>query len=228
MALALAKARQENGELRPLEYRWIRSADIEEAAQLMVLAGASFARGTSLAWFRALCRDACAHAVPPCAAVLLAADSGRLTGYVILHLGGPAFFQAFARRHPVAAGQLVWKRLMRRWRQSFSQAPNAPAGRTPMLAKHSFVLEQTPPCRWDDPGLQIARVQHVGVHPALRGAGIGKQIYLELLRRLPAYGVTRVDANIDPDNLSSLWLHHRTGWRVYANHDHYYATVELH
>jgi GNAT superfamily N-acetyltransferase len=216
-----------------LQFRWIQPADVEAAARLMVQAGASFARGTSLSWFRALGRDACGHRLPPCAAVLLAADEAdRLCGYVTLHLGGPAFFPAFARRHPLAASGLVWKRVNRRlranWRQRFN--PPHPAEKRPArppLANPGFVLPQASPYHWNDPGLHIARVQHVGVHPERRGAGLGKQLYQELLQRLPDYGITRVDANIDPDNLNSLWLHHRTGWQVYLNHDHYYATVEL-
>lgn len=194
----------------------------------MVQSGASFARGTSLALFQTLCRDACRYRRPPCLAIVVAEHENELVGYVITHIGGPAYFHAFARRHPLAASKLIWKRMTRRWRlkQTRRQPTAQPASR---LAKPEldFVKTANLPVRWDEPGLHIARVQHVGVHPAWRGQGIGKQLYQQLFVSLPGFGATRVDANIDLDNLASLWLHERTGWQVYDQGDHFYAVLEL-
>jgi GNAT superfamily N-acetyltransferase len=210
--------------LNIVQCRLLEPTEVNEAAQLMKQAGASFARGTSLALFQTLCRDACQHRRPPCLAIVVAEQNGQLIGYVITHIGGPAYFRAFSRRHPLTAGKLIWKRLARRWRPRAAQPLQTAKPAKPALA---FVKTTGLQRTWDEPGLHIARVQHIGVHPDQRGGGVGKQLYQQLFASLRGYGVRRVDANIDLDNVASLWLHERTGWQVYDNGDHFYATIEL-
>ena len=222
--MAAEQVWQEDGNLNAVHCRLLEATEVDEAAQLMVRAGASFARGTSFELLQTLCRDACQRQRPPCLAIVVAEQSGQLIGYVITHIGGPAYFRAFARRHPLAAGRLIWKRLTRRWRPRAARQPQTirPAKPAP-----PFVKTTHSQCTWDEPGLHIARVQHIGVHPDRRAGGVGKQLYQQLFINLHGYGVTRVDANIDLDNVASLWLHERTGWRIYDHGDHFYATIEL-
>ena len=207
-----------------MQYRLLKPTEINEAAQLMARAGASFARGTAPALFQTLCRDACQHRQPPCLAIVVAEENKQLIGYVITHIGGPAYFRAFARRHPLAAGKLLWKRLTRRMR--FRTTPAATTTK-PVKPALPFIKSTRAPGTWDEAGLHIARVQHIGVHPDWRGAGVGRQLYEQLFVSLRGFGVTRVDANIDLDNLASLWLHERTDWQVYDQGDHFYALREL-
>ncbi len=204
--------------------RLLAQNEVDAAAQLMAHTGASFARGTSPSLFQTLCRDACRHREPPCLAIVVAEKDGQLIGYVITHIGGPAFFRGFARRHPLTATKLLWKRLRRRLRFHPISPPPPSQPAKPALA---FIKTARAPGTWDEAGLHIARVQHIGVHPDWRGAGVGQQLYQQLFVSLRSYGVTRVDANIDPDNLASLWLHERTGWHVYDQGDHFCATREL-
>lgn len=192
----------------------------------MVLAGASFARGTSLELFQTLCRDACQYRQPPCLAVVVAEAEGRLIGYVITHIGGPFYFRAFLQRHPLVAGKLLWKRWARRWHKRGRTLAQARATNSAKLLL-PFVKTSGLQRAWDEPGMHIARVQHIGVHPEQRGSGVGRQLYQQLFVSLRRYGVTRVDANIDLANSASLWLHERTGWQVYDDGDHFYATLDL-
>ncbi|PWI16862.1 N-acetyltransferase [Streptomyces sp. Act143] len=58
-------------------------------------------------------------------------------------------------------------------------------------------------------------VEHsVYVHPAARGRGIGAALLRELIRSTEAAGVWTIQSGIFPENLASLTLHRKAGFRV--------------
>lgn len=197
----------------------------------MVKAGASVARSTSPEVFRAVCRDACTRRKPPCFSIVVTEEEEKLAGYVVAHIGGPAFWRAFAFRHPMIAGKILLKRGTRllHWpRQNPRTKPVPPSPPSASSKRQfAFVLADGGSRSWQDPGLRIARIQHIGVHPDHRGRGVATRLYQGLFTTLIEIGVTRVDANIDRDNVASLRMHHRTGWRIVDKHGYFFATIDL-
>ena len=214
--------------------RNLTANDIPQLVQLMVRAGASVARSTSPEVFQAVCRDACARRKPPCFSIVVTEEEEKLAGYVVAHIGGPAFWRAFAFRHPMIAGKILLKRgtrLLHRLRQNPWTKPvppsSPPASSDASPNQFTFVLADDGSRSWQDSGLRIARIQHIGVHPDYRGRGVGTRLYQRLFTTLTEIGVTRVDANIDRNNVASLRMHHRTGWRIVDKQGYFFATIDL-
>ncbi len=213
-------------------YRTINANDIPQLVQLMVRVGASVARGTSDVIFQAVCRDACARRKPPCFTIVVSEEEERLAGYVVAHIGGPAFWRAFALRHPMIAGKILLKRvasLLHQLRRNMrTKPPSSPSATSSASQRQfTFVLADDGSRSWQDPGMQIARIQHIGVHPDYRARGVATRLYQRLFTTLMEVGVTRVDANIDRDNVVSLQMHHQTGWRIVDKHSYFFATIDI-
>ncbi|MEU3710400.1 GNAT family N-acetyltransferase [Streptomyces catenulae] len=57
-----------------------------------------------------------------------------------------------------------------------------------------------------------AYIHFVGVHPALRGQGVGRQLYAAFFERAAAAGRTDVRAIVSPGNAASLAFHQAMGF----------------
>ncbi|MGH9839389.1 MAG: GNAT family N-acetyltransferase [Blastocatellia bacterium] len=200
-----------------MNFRTIAKRDIPMLVRVMVETRGSIARATAPGVLRALCRDACDHHPPPCLVIVLAAEERGIAGYVVAEIGGAEYWKAFAKRHPLAAAKILWKRAIKRFKRSRqATSPAPPPAASPASDR-----------KWQDPGLHIARVQQIAVHPEFRGRGVGTRLYEQLFAVVRPLGVSRVDANIDADNAASVALHHRSGWRVVELPDHFFATIDL-
>jgi ribosomal protein S18 acetylase RimI-like enzyme len=198
-----------------LKYRTVDYSDIPQLVEIMRLTRASIARATSPRVLSAFCRDACARRRPPCLTIVIAEQVSGIAGYVVSEVGGQAYWRAFARRHPLAAGMLAWKRAAK------------PGSRHAASATIEVLAAQNEGRTWQDPGLHIARIQQIAVHPDCRGRGVATELYRQLFAALEPLGVTRVDANIDLENTASLRLHEQSGWQVIKRGNHYFATIDL-
>ncbi len=202
-----------------MNIRRIAESDIPELVRVMIQTRGSIARATAPAILRALCRDACRNRQPPCLVIVVAEEERGIAGYVAAEIGGAAYWKAFARRHPLAAAQILWKRAIKRFKQSLRPAPVQPPQATSPVTECGRT--------WQDPGLDIARVQQIAVHPEHRGRGVGARLYQQLFAAVRPLGVNRVDAQIDADNAASVALHRRSGWTVADRRDHFFATIDL-
>src|SRR5262245_32322899 len=167
-----------------MDIRNIAESDIPELVGVMSETRGSVAQATDPAILRALCRDACRNRKPPCLVIVVAEEERGIAGYAVAEIGGATYWKAFARRHPLAAAQILWKRVIKRFKRSSRPAPVQP----PREASAWPPKETSPvtePARmwdrtWQDQGLHIARVQQIAVRPSHRGRGVGARLYEQL------------------------------------------------
>jgi ribosomal protein S18 acetylase RimI-like enzyme len=200
-----------------VDYRRLEPQDIARLIPVMTATRGSIARATAPGILRAFCRDACQRRRPPCLVIVIAEETPDLAGYVVAEIGGEEYWRAFARRHPLAAARILWKRARKRFHRAAQ----------PVVQPAALPVESPPDRGWQDSGRHIARVQQIAVHPDYRGRGVAARLYAELFAALRPLGIARADANIDADNEASVALHRRTGWTVVARGTHYFATIDL-
>jgi len=220
------------GPFHPLEtviwkmiFRSISEGDIPQLVWVMVETRGSVAGTTSPAALRALCRDACRNRKPPCLMIVIAEEERGIAGYVVAVIGGADYWRGFARRHPLAAARILWKRAIKRFVRLWRATPPTPR---PVASPAPVAISASESGRtWQDRGLNIARVQQIAVHPYYRGRGVGTRLYEQLFATARRLGVNRVDAHIDLNNDASVALHRRSGWTVVKLRGHFFATIAI-
>ena len=214
-----------------MQYRLLRESDITQAVGIMVETRASFAGLASRSIFDALCRDSCKDKRHKMVVLVVAEEGGELAGYVAAAVGGATYWKYFTRRHPLIAAGILLKRaqkcLLRKLRVLRKPKPVPVEG----TGKKSFLLpiliDDDGRRSWEDRGQSIAKILHVGVSGRFRGRGVGTELYRCLCTVLVDTGVRRVDASIDKDNIASVCMHHKAGWRIISAKGCFFATVDL-
>src|SRR5215813_11940500 len=155
-----------------MDIRNIAERDIPKFVGLMSETRGSIAQATAPAILRALCRDACRNRRPPCLVIVVAEEERGIAGYVVAEIGGATYWKAFARRHPLAAAKILWRRAIKRFKRSSRPAPvrlpretfARPPKETSPVNETARMWDRT----WQDQGLHIARVQQIAVRPSHR------------------------------------------------------------
>lgn len=185
-----------------ITYRLLAPRDLPALVPLMAEAGAVIGWQTIPAMYRAVCADALRGGP---VVVLVAAEGERLVGYLAMVIDGTAYWQrAFPRAHPWLAlrGALV-RAAYRRRRPAPSPVTSEPLGEVVASDR-----------RWSDSSATIAKVLHIGVHPACRGRGIAPGLYAAAPAVLRARGVVRLDAMVGLRNQASRALHRKSGFQL--------------
>ncbi|MCU1274170.1 MAG: hypothetical protein JWO48_1601 [Bryobacterales bacterium] len=187
------------------------------AVELLSQAGISVAGVQSASLCRALCEDAVSNRG---VTVVIAGSDHDPAGFVVAIIHPSAYWRSFVLRRPVLGFKMVWRRLFggREGELFAAQLPDDAAGLLEAEATtHS----------WAQSDPTIARILFIGVQPKFRRHGIGEALYRRLFEVLPAAGVRFVHARAGCDNLPSLRLHHRTGWKLYRDRECVFALYQL-
>jgi len=178
---------------------------------------------TSKPVYRAICTDALRRP----SVLVVTASSGRLVaGAAIAIVDWSAYWRTFPWRHPLAALCVATRRLRRHLRWPHKQTR---VGRTPGYGEqlHDLVGTDNTNLLWRDSSPSIAKIVYIVTRSDMRNRGVGRSLYYFLFRELQAQGVTRVDANIDGDNLPSIKMHAHAGWTLHRTHSGVMAVYRL-
>jgi ribosomal protein S18 acetylase RimI-like enzyme len=168
--------------------------------------------------YRALCRDA----IRACPLVCFLARSGdQPAGIVLAIIDYAAYWRGFLIRHPFLALRILLRKAL-----------NMVSARQETVTAHDPGAELDEPekgsASWSESNCHIAKILFIGVLPDFQRRGIGRKLYASLFSFLKQMGVYRVDARIAPNNVSSIHLHRKSGWRVLRDNRGIFATIVLH
>ncbi len=57
-------------------------------------------------------------------------------------------------------------------------------------------------------------VEYIGVHEEYQGRGIGQALLTKVVDYVKQHSIPRIESTINPDNLPSIKLHEKTGFKV--------------
>jgi ribosomal protein S18 acetylase RimI-like enzyme len=158
--------------------------------------------------------------------IFVALENNTLVGYVIAAKKWSALKRKFFLKYPAVGFQLFSKLLINRMnRFNRTTCPNHPEKPNIEGLVNHQITGDTP--RWSDERPEIAKIIHVGVHPAHRSKGIASGLYAHLTKYLKDNDFQRVDAHIDFDNRASVRMHQRSGWEVRETSDGFLSYFEL-
>jgi ribosomal protein S18 acetylase RimI-like enzyme len=169
--------------------------------------------------YRALCRDAIRAYPMVC---FLARSGDQPAGIVLAIVDYGSYWRRFPLRHPFLALRILLRK---------AAALIAPGQET--VTAHDREAELPDPekgsasASWSESNCHIAKILFIGVLPDFQRRGIGHKLYASLFSFLAQIGVCRVDARIAANNVSSIRLHRKSGWRVLRDERGIFATIVL-
>jgi len=187
------------------------------AVELLSQAGISVAGVQSASLYRALCEDAVSNRG---VTVVIAGSDHDPAGFVVAIIHPSAYWRSFVLRRPVLGFKMVWRRLFG-GREGESFAAQLPDDAARLLESDATTHSLT------QSDSTIARILFIDVQPEFRRRGIGEALYGRLFEVLRAAGVRCVHARVGCDNLPSVRLHHRTGWKLYRDRESIFALYQL-
>jgi GNAT superfamily N-acetyltransferase len=159
--------------------------------------------------------------VDPRVVVVVADDGTDLLGLTLSIVNHRDFWQRFMLRYP----HLLVQRLLLRLRRATGAArvSGAHADTTPLKAYVS------PPSgrKWGDAAPTLAVNLFIAVAPEARSQGLGGRLYEATFEELARRGVTRFDARIAYDNVPSVKMSHRVGWRIEEQGASFFMSIDL-
>lgn len=187
------------------------------AVELLSQAGVSVAGVQSASLYRALCEDAVSNRG---VTVVIAGSDHDPAGFVVAITHPSAYWRSFVLRHPVLGFKMVWRRLFS-GAEGESFAAEFPDDAARLLEAEAATHS------WTQSDSTIARILFIDVQPEFRRRGIGDALYRRLFGVLRTAGVRFVHARVGCDNLPSVRLHHRTGWKLYRDRKCVFALYQL-
>ena len=80
---------------------------------------------------------------------------------------------------------------------------------------------------WKDSSPTIAKSEHTAVSKDARGRSIGLKLQFYAFKILKERGVTRVDNTIAFDNIPSIRMNRKAGWRFSMTKNYLFGTIDL-
>ena len=80
---------------------------------------------------------------------------------------------------------------------------------------------------WKDTSPTIAKSEHTAVSKDARGRSIGLKLQFLTFKVLKERGVTRVDNTIAFDNIPSIRMSRKAGWRFSLKKNYLFGTIDL-
>jgi len=176
---------------------------------------------TSRSIYSAIYTEAVARANPIIAIADVPPSCG---GYVIVSTDWTAFWRGFLLRHPILALQILVTRI---WRKLKSASTTKHSETKIPNAIETMVAREPSGKTWLQSSATIAKIVHIATSPDFRGRGVAESLYHYAFTLLRERGVARVDAMIDLENVASVKLHSKTGWRIERTENSWFATVDL-
>jgi GNAT superfamily N-acetyltransferase len=157
----------------------------------------------------------------PRLAVIVADDGTRLQGVTLAVIDHKRYWRRFMLQHP----RLLEQRVVAKFRRvtGASQVAGAEADVAPL--RH---LLSAPSGRaWGEAGHDIAVSLFTAVRPDCASCGLGGQLLETMFAELAGRGVRRFDGRIGRDNLPSVRMCHRIGWRIEEQGPSLFCTIDL-
>jgi hypothetical protein len=198
----------------------VKKEDIAEVCKLAKETNYFFPGGMgSQILFLAVCKDAL-HRNDVIIAV--AKLDNVVVGYSVKIIHRSRYWKSFIFRYPVLGVKLLSKMSCKRI-TGFFQAKHQPV-------KQSIkdLVNIVPTNRsWRDSSPTIAKAEHTAVSKDARGRSIGLKLHFYTFKILKERGVTRVDNTIDFDNISSIRMNRKAGWRFSLTDNYLFGTIDL-
>jgi GNAT superfamily N-acetyltransferase len=174
----------------------LRASDRAQACDLLQQMRVNVGGLTGPALYNALVRD-------PAIAVVVVKDGETVAGIAVMEEN---------RRWPLRHPWLLTLMAVRRIRSVFTR-PRISDGAPVLAAPPLFPFETArPPLDWSD---ACPRTLFIGVAANYRGRGAGDLLYEFVFSMFRERGCPMLLARIGGDNVSSIKMHLRTGWRLY-------------
>lgn len=203
-----------------IKIRTFKAGDINDVSNVMAQTQAAIQGLSFRVFYYALCKDALKNEK---VVLAVAQDQGRIIGFALAIFNIKEYWKDFLYTHPILTMNVCVRKLLKKIisRNKTNKDVEINAWLLPQIS------ELPSGRRWQESSPSIAKIKHIGVLPAYRGKGAGKQLYYYLFEELAKRGVTRIDANIPLDNYPSIKLHLSTGWSLEKTADNFFATIDL-
>ena len=176
--------------------------------------------------FSAVCRDAL-HRNDVIIAV--AKLDNVVVGYSVKIIHRSRYWKSFIFRYPVLGAKLLSKMSCKRIKLSCKRITEFfQAKHQPVKQSIKDLVNIVPTNRsWRDSSPTIAKAEHTAVSKDARGRSIGLKLHFYTFKILKERGVTRVDNTIDFDNIPSIRMNRKAGWRFSLTENYLFGTIDL-
>jgi GNAT superfamily N-acetyltransferase len=151
------------------------------------------------------------------------AESGCV-GLLAAVLNWPRFWRGFLWRYPLLALRIFAGRMWRGLRHLLT------AGRAAQVLPDAVAAALAPGSSgrtWRDYSPSIAKGLYIAAVPSRRATGIGEQMCNYVFRELSNRGISRMDGLVEIDNIASVKLCQKTGWRLERAGDALLISIDL-
>lgn len=203
-----------------LQLELVKKEDIPEVCRLMDEINSFLPGGLgSQSVCAAVCRDALQR---DDVVIAIAKLNNIVVGYSIKIIHRCRYWKSFILRYPVLGAKLLIKWSFRFIKESCQTIHQ------PNSQSIEELVDIVPTNRsWYDSSPTIAKSEHTAVSKDARGRSIGLKLQFLTFKVLKERGVTRVDNTIAFDNIPSIRMNRKAGWRFSLKKNFLFGTVDL-
>ncbi|MBN1222686.1 MAG: GNAT family N-acetyltransferase [Candidatus Aminicenantes bacterium] len=189
-------------------YRLFKHNDFPRLSELIKTIKPEIAGMRSVKLYNAICMDALSNKD---IVIIVAEERSSLIGFNITVVERRRFFRYFLFRHPVLSLKIALQRGI-----NFLRGFTVKERTDPLPCREAlpYILKTDSGRSWKDSSPDIAKIIFTAVRDGYRGRRVSVGIGEFLLHILEERGVGRLDTLVDPQNLPSIRLTHRLGFRI--------------